>query len=380
VWKLTPLLTSSDLRALTAARKLSAVSGTTNRFSPFIWAVRSLGDRDRNHARKPRVSVTPVMNTGVLFLRWPAGTGAAGAEVVPAGVPLTGPDMSCDMRLLAASEEAAESDVSDSVVVGLSGPLYERAARPAATATYAGLCGSWLLWSTSLSVAEAHELLPEASSGAGRRVAGSPEEFKFRWLAFLLMSCRRVGALAEPPVLPKATAVFSLLAAKAFLSSRSRAGNCLAAEIAFKKSRSYWLTVDHTISRGRNSLEHSRLILYYFTPLKPSIQREYVLSLHFTLMPNHQFYPCHRCYREHISTQDACVVTIPNQRRAQDVTKKRLMCIVMPKINLCIAIRALVSTTATAGAEGGRILVAQQQVFFLPTDVRISVPYIRCRW
>jgi hypothetical protein len=33
------------------------------------------------------------------------------------------------------------------------------------------------------------------------------------------------------------TALFSLLADKAFLISRSRAGDCLAAEIAFKKVR-----------------------------------------------------------------------------------------------------------------------------------------------
>jgi hypothetical protein len=100
------LLTSSDLSALTAARKSSAVSGTTIWFSPFIWAARPLGHRDRNQATKPRVSVTPVMKTGVLFMRWPGGTGAAGAEVVPASVPLRGPDMSYNMCLLAASEEA----------------------------------------------------------------------------------------------------------------------------------------------------------------------------------------------------------------------------------------------------------------------------------
>jgi hypothetical protein len=66
------------------------------------------------------------------------------------------------------------------------------------------------------------------------------EETKPDWLAFflLLLSSRREGALAEPLALLMATALFSLLADKAFLSSRSRAGNCLAAEIAFKKARS----------------------------------------------------------------------------------------------------------------------------------------------
>ena len=53
--------------------------------------------------------------------------------------------MSVDMRLLAVSEETAESDESDSMAMGLSGPLCGRAARPAATAAYAGLCFSRLL-------------------------------------------------------------------------------------------------------------------------------------------------------------------------------------------------------------------------------------------
>jgi hypothetical protein len=86
------------------------------------------------------MSETPVMNTGVRLRRWPGGTGA---EVVPTGMPLRGPDMlqdmSRDMRLLALSEEAAESDESDSLAVGLRVPLCDRAARPAVTSAYAGL-------------------------------------------------------------------------------------------------------------------------------------------------------------------------------------------------------------------------------------------------
>jgi hypothetical protein len=126
------------------------------------------------------------------------------------------------MRLLAASIEAAESDESDSMAMGLSGPLCGRAARPAVTAAYADLCFSKLLIATCPSVAVvAHELLPEASSGAGRRDARSVEESKPDWLAFLLLllSSRRVGALADPLGLRMATALFSLLADKAFLSS-----------------------------------------------------------------------------------------------------------------------------------------------------------------
>jgi hypothetical protein len=189
--------------------------------------------------------------------------------------------MSFDMRLLAVSEEAAESDESDSMAVGLSGPLCGRAARLAVTAADAGLCVSMLLVVTCPSVAVvAHELLPEASSGAGRREAGSLEESKPSWLAFLLLSSRRVGALACPLDLRTAKALFSLLADKVFLSSRSRAGDCLVAEIAFKKARSSCFSIgckqeniltrinpltsgEHTLS-GRNSLSTLAYSFIYF--------------------------------------------------------------------------------------------------------------------
>jgi hypothetical protein len=237
------LLESSELRALTAARKSSAVSGTIIRLSPFIWAVMTLGHRDRNHARIPRTSLTPVMKTGVRLRSCTGGTGAAGADVLQIGVPLRGPDMSqdksCDMRLFAVSEEAAESDESDFLVVDLSVPLCGRAARPAVTAAYAGLCFSMLLIATCPFMAMlAHKMLLEASSGGGRREASSPVESSPSRLAFLLVSSRRVGALASPLALRTATALFSLLADKAFLISRSRAWDCLAAEIDFKKARS----------------------------------------------------------------------------------------------------------------------------------------------
>jgi hypothetical protein len=151
----------------------------TIRFSPFIWAVMPLGHRDRNHARKPRTSLTSVMKTGVRFRRWPGGAGAAGAEVVPTGVPLRGPDMSqdlsCDMRLLAVSREAAESDESDSMAMGLSGPLCGRAMRPAATAAYAGLCFSMLLIATCPSVAVV------ATSCSRRRAPEQVDARQVRW-------------------------------------------------------------------------------------------------------------------------------------------------------------------------------------------------------
>jgi hypothetical protein len=162
-----------------------------------------------------------------------------------------------------------------------------------------------LLVATCPSVAVvAHELLPEASSGAGRREAGTPEESKPSWLAFLLLSSRRVGALAGPLALRTATALFSPLADKAFLSSRSRAGDCLAAEIAFKRARSSSFsisckqestlfrinslpTVVHTISGGRNSLEHSCLLLY----LHLSTEYTQRTSFHFTSLSSLHYHP-----------------------------------------------------------------------------------------
>jgi hypothetical protein len=77
--------------------------------------------------------------------------------------------MSCDMRLLAVSKEAAELDESDSMAMGLSVPLCGRAARPAVTAAYAGLCFSMLLVATCPSMAlVAHELLPDGNRAVRR--------------------------------------------------------------------------------------------------------------------------------------------------------------------------------------------------------------------
>ena len=94
----------------------SAVPGTIINFSPFIWADRLLGHRVLNHAKKPHVSV------------------------VPAGMLPRGPDMSTHMRLLAASEEAAGSEESEPVAMGLGCPLgCWGLVRPATTEAHAGL-------------------------------------------------------------------------------------------------------------------------------------------------------------------------------------------------------------------------------------------------
>jgi hypothetical protein len=98
------------------------------------------------------------------------------------------------------------------------------------------------------------------------------EESKPDWLAFLLLLLysRRVGALAEPLAFRMATALFPLLADKAFLSSRSRAGDCLAAEIAFKKARSSCFSIScnqenvlvriNSLTGGEHSLSGRNLL------------------------------------------------------------------------------------------------------------------------
>jgi len=117
---------SRDRSALTAALKPLAVDGTIISFSALSWAVRPPGQDARNQARKARVSHAPEIKMGVLLGRSPADkqvliTWAFG--VVPSGLSLRGPDMSLDMRLLTVSDETSDSDGSESMAVGFSGPL-----------------------------------------------------------------------------------------------------------------------------------------------------------------------------------------------------------------------------------------------------------------
>jgi hypothetical protein len=121
LWKLTPLLPSRDWRALIVARKSSAVPGTITSFSPFKWAERLLRHCVLNEVRKPRVSWNPETKMGVLFVHSPAEATLL-VRVVPGGMPYRGPDMSVDMRLVAASEEAAGSGLSDPLAEVLGSP------------------------------------------------------------------------------------------------------------------------------------------------------------------------------------------------------------------------------------------------------------------
>ena len=72
------------------------------------------------------MSLTSEIKIGVLFGRCSAGMQALttwALLVVPAGVPLRGPDMSWDMRLSGVSIETPDSDESEPMAVGLSVPL-----------------------------------------------------------------------------------------------------------------------------------------------------------------------------------------------------------------------------------------------------------------
>jgi hypothetical protein len=96
-WKLTPSFPSRECNELTAARKPSAVDGTTINFSPFSWAVKPLGQDARNQAMKALVSPMPEIKLDVLLGRSPAAAQVVATlalQVVPAGVLLRGPDMS----------------------------------------------------------------------------------------------------------------------------------------------------------------------------------------------------------------------------------------------------------------------------------------------
>ena len=120
------LLPSRDRSALTTDLKPLAVDGNTTTFSAFSSVVRPPGQEARNQARNARVSLKRERKMGVLLGRSPAGMqvlATSALVVVSSGMPLSGPDMSLDMRLLTVSEETAGSDGSESMAVGLSDPL-----------------------------------------------------------------------------------------------------------------------------------------------------------------------------------------------------------------------------------------------------------------
>jgi hypothetical protein len=62
------------------ARKLSAVSSTSTRYSPVIWATILLVDFERIQSRNPRVFLTPHTCTAVLFRLSDLGGSSSGAS------------------------------------------------------------------------------------------------------------------------------------------------------------------------------------------------------------------------------------------------------------------------------------------------------------
>jgi hypothetical protein len=100
--------------------------GTTISFSAFSWADRPPGQDARNQARKARVSRTPEIKMGLLLGSSPAGKQVlpTWAQIaVPSGKSLRGTDMSLDLRLLTVSGETPDSDIAESMAVGLSDPF-----------------------------------------------------------------------------------------------------------------------------------------------------------------------------------------------------------------------------------------------------------------
>ena len=181
--------------------KSSAAPGTIITFSSFTWPDRLLGHKVLNHARMPRVSVTPVMKTGVLLGRTPAGT--APASMLPAGMLRRGSDMLTDMRLLAASPEAVGSKESETVAMGLGCPL-----------------GCWGLFrrATSEGYASLHSWLLDAGCTEVRISRGA------RWVGRWASSGRGGQATQDVLALLHTAAFAIFFAERALLSSRKRAG------------------------------------------------------------------------------------------------------------------------------------------------------------
>ena len=100
--------------------------------------------------------ITPVLKTGVLLARPPARSLATWAlRVVPSGIPLSGPDMSGDMRLWAISCAMARADESELLAVSLSVPV--------------GGCGTEIAASSTVAVMAAYVAPPLGARGTGRQ-------------------------------------------------------------------------------------------------------------------------------------------------------------------------------------------------------------------
>jgi hypothetical protein len=250
VWKITPSFPSRELSVRISALNPSAVDETTINVSPLSWAVRPPRHDCRNQARKARTSLYSEIKMGLLFRRCPAGkqvlaTWSCG--VLPSGLPLRGPDMSLDMRLFAVSVETADLDGSESMAVGLGGPLSSCGVTSSAnTAAYVAppLDGP----SCRLPAAACSPVTDKSAgrsadpvSGAGRLLADSIESPELSSSLALRLPASWLEAFCPPPRavlrLPAATAVFFFfLDASADLSSLRRAGDTCKQEIALRRA------------------------------------------------------------------------------------------------------------------------------------------------
>ena len=156
---------------------------------------------------------------------------------MPAGMPLSGLDRFEDLRPCAASIEAAGLEFTESLAVGLRGPLgCCGIARPATTAVYASLpsvgLSCRLQLAVSSPVAGAGQLGGDGS-GAGRRAAGSVEASRVAFL-FPDMRCLCESSWCFDPAGRDGLA--PLFAAMAFRSSWSTGGGSFTEAISFKKA------------------------------------------------------------------------------------------------------------------------------------------------
>ena len=210
-----------------------------------------------------RSNVTPLRSTNegasVLGPTW-------AYEVLPSGMPHSGPDMSTrDMRLGAASDEAADSVGTGSLAEDLCSPLgCCRLATPATTVAYATLpsvgLNCRLFWAACSPVGPwASGPLSNGCSGAGRRLAGSDAQSDpDSSTPFLLGALSSRGsreerasptqlghskAYALTAVALWAARVFFFPAATDFLSSRRNSGETSTLLIALIKANSSCLSI-----------------------------------------------------------------------------------------------------------------------------------------
>ena len=136
----TDVFPTRERNALIAALKPSAVDGTSIKFSLGQQNARAGSPQSGQEG----TGVTNTWNENGRLVRtfscWTADVRHLGVCSLPSGVPLRGPGTSLDIRLLVVSIETPGSGGSESVAVGLRGPLgWDGATGPANIAAYVSL-------------------------------------------------------------------------------------------------------------------------------------------------------------------------------------------------------------------------------------------------